>query len=267
METLGLIAGWGQLPFMVIDGARARGVSKICAVGFHGHTDPEIEEKVDQFKWIGVGQLNTMIRFFKDASASRAVMAGKLKHTLIFSNIKFDLRMIGMVAKLKDRRADSILGAIADELEKDGITLLELPPWLGTGMPDKGVLTKTIPTKSQQEDIDFGYTIAKGISGLDIGQTVVVKDKAVLAVEAFEGTDETLVRGGHYGKKHSVAIKVAKPSQDMRFDVPVIGVETIEVLKKAKIDCCAIEAQKTILIDKEKIMQAADSAKIALVAI
>lgn len=266
MDRLGIIAGWGELPFLIARGARTAGVSYIAAIGFQGHTDPKLEECVDELSWIGVGQLNKLISIFKKANVAHAVMAGKLRHTIIFSNIKFDLRMLALVARLKNRKADTILRAIAEEIERDGIRLLDSTMFLKEALPLKGLLTRTPPSREIAEDTEFGAAVAKEIARLDIGQTVVVKDKAVLAVEAFEGTDETILRGGKLGKSGAVVVKVSKPNQDMRFDVPVIGIDTVKILKEAKISCLAIEAGKTIILDKEQVLKEADRAKIAIIA-
>jgi hypothetical protein len=267
MDRLGIIAGWGELPFLIARGARKAGVLYIAAVGFEGHTDPKLAECVDELSWIGVGQLNKLISIFQKANAAHAVMAGKLRHTIIFSNIKFDLRMVALVARLKNRKADTILRAIAEEIEKEGIAMIDSTLFLKDAMPVKGLLTKTVPPRNLTEDVDFGKEIAREIARLDIGQTVVVKDKAVLAVEAFEGTDETILRGGKIARSGAVVVKVARPNQDMRFDVPVIGVDTIKVLKEGKIACLAVEAGHTIILDKEKVLKDADAAKIAIVAV
>jgi len=267
MDRLGIIAGWGELPFLIVRGARAAGVSHIAAVGFEGHTDPKLEDCVDELSWIGVGQLNKLISIFKKAAVAHAVMAGKLRHTIIFSNIKFDLRMVALVARLKNRKADTILRAIAEEIERDGIALVDSTLFLKEEMPAKGLLTKTAPPRNVAEDVEFGKEIAREVARLDIGQTVVVKDKAVLAVEAFEGTDETILRGGKLAKSGAAVVKVARPNQDMRFDVPVIGVDTIKVLKEGRIACLAIEAGRTIILEKDTVLKAADAAKIAIMAI
>ncbi|HRZ87236.1 MAG TPA: UDP-2,3-diacylglucosamine diphosphatase LpxI [bacterium] len=266
-DRLGIIAGWGELPFMIAAGARRQGVSYIAAVGFQGHTDPSLRDVVDELTWIGVGQINKLIATFKKAGASRAVMAGRLGHSIIFSNIKFDVRMLALVARLKDRKADTILKAIASEIEKDGIDVIDSTAYLKDDLPASGVLTRTAPSAKAADDVEFGAAVAREIARLDIGQTVVVKDRAVLAVEAFEGTDEAMRRGGALGKGKAVAVKVARPQQDMRFDVPVIGPETVQVLKEAKISCLAIEAGKTIILGKERVLKEADAAKIAIVAI
>ncbi len=266
-DRLGIVAGSGSLPFVVTDNARQEGVKHVCAVGFKGQTDPEFEQHVDDFTWIGLGQIGKLIDFFKKNNVSRAVFIGRIGHNIVFSNLKLDMKMLQLAMKLKDWRTDSILGVIADEITANGITIIDSTTYLQNLLPSPGVLTKKKPDKQQQEDIEFGFYIAKQLSGLDVGQTVVVKKKTVLALEAIEGTDKAILRGGELGKQDSVVVKVSKPNQDMRFDVPVIGLHTLDTLQQARIAVLAIEAGKTILIDREEFLKKADDLKIAVVAV
>lgn len=266
-DNVGLIAGNGNFPLLFIEEAKKAGVKEVIVVAFKKETKPEIEELADKVLWIKVGELNKLIKFFKNNGVTKAAMAGQITPTALFSKLKLDLRMIKLLASLKNKKADTIFGGIADELEKDGIILDDSTRYLKSIMPAPGLINKVKPNKMQLEDIDFGLTIAKEIGRLDIGQTVVVKEKAILAVEGFEGTNECIKRGGMLGKKNVVVVKTSKPDQDMRFDVPVVGEQTLKAAIEAKASVIAFEAEKTLLLDKEIIIKLANKNKISLIAV
>jgi DUF1009 family protein len=267
MPTLGLIAGNGRLPFLVGHAYGSKAGHRVVAVGFKGDTDPTLADLVDEFTWIGVGQLGRLIRLFKKAGVEEAVMAGQITPTRLFAKVAFDARGLKVVAGLKDRKADTIFAAVADELAKDGIRLVDSTRYLDEHLPGEGVLTRRQPTKEQLEDVAFGAGIARALGSLDVGQTVVVKDRAVVAVEAIEGTNETITRAGRLGGNGVVVVKMAKPRQDMRFDVPVVGPRTIEVMAEAKAAVLAIEAKRTFIIDERATIDAADGHGICVTAI
>jgi DUF1009 family protein len=267
MPTLGLIAGNGHLPFLVARAYRSRPEHRVVAVGFKGDTDPAIAELVDDFAWIGVGQLGRLIGRFKAAGADEAVMAGQITPTRLFAKVAFDARGLKVFAGLKNRKADTIFAAVSDELAKDGIRLVDSTRYLDEHLPGEGVLTRTQPTAEQLEDVAFGAEIARELGRLDIGQTVVVKDRAIVAVEALEGTNETIARAGRLGGEGVVVVKMAKPDQDMRFDVPVIGPRTIEAMTGAKAALLAIEAGRTLVVDETATVEGADAQGICVMAI
>jgi len=262
----GLIAGNGNLPVEFVRHAKELGIDEIVAVGFSGTTLPEVRETVSQFQEIGVGQLGKLIKFFKNNGVKEAVMLGGLAPKLTIANIKLDFRLIALAAKIRDRRADSVLGAIADEMGKDGIQLADTTKFLPHLLAVEGQISKRKPTKKEWIDINFGLKIALASGGLDIGQTAIVRKHAVVAVEAMEGTDACIKRAGQISKGN-VIVKTAKPNQDFRFDVPCIGPKTIESLIEARAVVLAIEANKTFLIEKEKTLNLANKNKIAIVGI
>ncbi|RJP57083.1 MAG: LpxI family protein [Candidatus Auribacter fodinae] len=264
MDTLCIVAGEGTLPFSVARNARNQGLA-VYVVGFEGTTDPSLEQHVDGLCWIKLGQLGKLISYFKNHEVTRAVFIGRIAHKVVFTDLKLDFKMLQLAMKLKDWRTDSILRLIADEITANGIEVIDSTTFIPELLPKPGILTRCKPDKKQQEDIHFGFYIAKRLAGLDVGQTVVVRKKSVCALEAIEGTNKAILRGGELGKKDVVVVKVSKPNQDMRFDVPVIGEHTIDVLKQANAAVLAIEAYKTILIEPEKVIAKADSYNIALV--
>jgi len=264
-EPLGLIAGNGKFPLLLAWCYKKTHGARIEAVGFRGDTSPELEELVDNLLWVAVGQLGKVINFFKKAGVSKAVMAGQIRPTRMFEKVKIDLRGVKLLSRLGDRKADSIFSAVADEMSKEGIQLLDSTTFLKDYLAKEGVLTRRRPTKTELEDVQFGAQIAREIGRLDIGQTVVVKDKAIVAVEALEGTDETIRRGGRLAAGETVVVKMAKPSQDMRFDVPVIGPETIRTMKEAGGGLLAVEAHKTLILDEREVVQLADSSGICVI--
>lgn len=267
MKRLGIIAGGGELPFITAREARDGGIERIEAVGFPGQTSPGLESLVDALHWVRVGRLGKLIRTFREAEISEAVMVGKLDPDLVIRDVRLDLRMLALAARVHDRRAETVLKGIAGELHKDGIMLLDSTKYLSSCIVRPGVLTKKKPCAAVRADINFGAAIAKEISGLDIGQTVVVRKKAVVAVEAMEGTDETLKRAGGLCPSGMVAVKVSRPEQDMRFDVPVVGERTIEILAECGASAIALEAGRTIMLHRDSLLRKADEAKIAVVGI
>lgn len=268
MDTrIGLIAGNGTFPLIFARSAKAKGV-EVIAIAINEETSMDIEKLVSKTYWLGVGELEGLLKILKEEHIRSIVMAGQVKHKLIFdSNIKIDKKMEFLLGRLKNKQTDSIIGAVAKVLELSGIKVLSSVTFLSDYIPEKGVLTRTSPAEKVLKDIEFGRHIAKVISGLDIGQTIVVKEKSVLAVESIEGTDEAIKRGARYGKDGVVVIKVTKPRQDMRFDVPVIGPDTINLLRDVKASCLAIEATKTLIIDKPETLRLADEAGITVIAI
>lgn len=264
MEGIGLIAGDGNFPIILSNGLREKG-KKVIAVGLENITSPALENSVESLHWIKVGQLGRLIKIFKKEGINRVVMAGKVSKTFMFKDIRPDLRAISLYLKLKDRKDDTLLLGIVSELEKEGIKVEEPTRYVPHLLAEKGVITKRKPKKEELKDIEFGWPIAKEMGRLDIGQTVVVKERAVLAVEAIEGTDAAIRRAGELGRGGIVVIKVAKPKQDMRFDAPVIGLNTIRTLKEAKAAALCVEAGKTILLEKEDMIKLADKEKICII--
>lgn len=251
---LGIIAGSRSLPLLIAREARAGGIDKIAAVAFEGETDPALAALVDDITWLKVGQLSKMIAAFRAAGVTECVMAGQIAPKNLF-DVRPDLRAMMMLFKMKEKNAHTIFGGIAGELGKEGITLIEATPWLRSAMPSEGFHAGPKLSREARADIAFGFRIAKEVSGLDIGQTVVVKDGVVLAVEGFEGTDKCLARGGELaGKKGgAIAVKVAKANHDMRFDIPCVGPGTIETCRKARISGLAFEAGKTIILERAQV--------------
>lgn len=264
MEKIGLIAGYGDIPVLMAKEARAKGM-EVIAIALKEVSSPEIEKEVDRVYWVGIGQLGKLIKVFKKERINKAVMGGKVRKSLMFGRIKPDLRALGLWAKLKDRKDDSILLAVAAELGKEGIALQDSTRYLSSYIAAAGILTKRRPTAEIKKDIDFGWKMAKEIGRLDIGQTVVVKDRAVLAVEAIEGTDEAILRGGRLGRGGVTVVKTSKPNQDKRFDVPVVGSGTMKALLEAQAVALAVEAGKTILINKNEMIETANKEGIVIV--
>jgi UDP-2,3-diacylglucosamine hydrolase len=275
-EKLGLIAGNGRFPFLVLDAARAQGLDVIVAA-IKEETSPDIEAQgASAVYWMSLGELSKLIAMFKTEGVNRAIMAGQVKHKQIFSSIKPDWRLAKLLLALGTRNTDSLLGAIAKVLADEGITLQNSTALLEPLLAKPGVLTSRRPTNQENENIAYGRGVARQLGRFDIGQTVVVAESACVAVEAMEGTDATIERAGSImGSLADTAstlsraltvIKVAKPNQDMRFDVPVIGVKTIEVMQKAGATCLAIDAGKCLLLEGSAILNAADAAGISIVA-
>ena len=262
----GLIAGNGRFPFLVLEGARSRGVEMVVAA-IKEEAAPEIEGLGERVEWMGVGQLGRLIRFFKREHVTHAVMAGQVKHSQIFRlNALPDLRMVRMLARLQIRNTGNLIGAVAEELAGEGITLVDSTTFLEVLLAREGVLTRRGPTKEELADIEYGLDVARGISRFDLGQTIAVKDRAVVAIEAMEGTDAVIIRAGEITRgRPFVVVKAAKPDQDMRFDVPVIGVPTIEAMVSAGASAVHVTANKTLLFDKDELIALADKKGIAVV--
>ena len=249
--TLAIIAGNGTYPFATVRGARAAGVGRIAVAAFTGETDPAIEPLVDEIAWMRVGQLGKMVAFAQASGARQAIMAGQIHPRNLF-DLRPDMKALLLLAKLRARNAESIFGAIADQLAKAGVELLPATTFLDDQLARPGLLAGPRLSGREVADVDFGFRIAKETSRLDIGQTVVVKGGTVLAVEAFEGTNAAMQRGGELGRKDAVMVKVSKPGQDFRFDVPVIGPLTLEAAHAARIRVIGVEAGKTLLLEPER---------------
>lgn len=266
-KRIGLIAGNGQFPLLFARSAAAGGY-EVVAIAVRQETEPELEKLVSKIHWIDIGQLQEFFRILAEEKLKKMVMAGQIKPAHIFNrNVQMDERLRQFLHQAKDKRADSLLGGIARMLERRGIRLLDSTIFLKDYLVGRGVLTKNQPSPEQWQDIHFGQAIAKHIGRLDIGQTVVIKDKAILAVEAIEGTDEAIKRGGALAGGGAVVVKVSKPRQDMRFDVPLVGSKTLDVLACASCAVLAMEAGKTLFLDKEKCLAAAQEKGICLVGI
>jgi len=273
---LGLIAGNGRFPFLVLDAARAQGFEVVVAA-IKEETFPEIESHgAAAVHWLSLGELSRLIETFQREGVSRAVMAGQVKHTQIFSSIRPDWRLAKLLLNLRIRNTDALLGAVAKVLADEGITLENSTALLEPLLAKPGVLTKRPPTEAEKADIVYGRTVARHLAQYDIGQTVVVAEGACVTVEAMEGTDATIRRAGEIMKsleadastlsRALTVVKIAKPNQDMRFDVPVIGVKTIEVMRSAGATCLAVDAGKCLLLDGDLVIEAANAKEIAIAA-
>ncbi len=261
----GLIAGNGRFPFLVVEGAKKQGAS-LAVVAIKEETDKRIEEVAEKVIWIGIGQLGRMISFFKKEGVEKAIMAGQVKHVQIFSSALPDLRMVKMLWNLPQRNTDALIGGIADEMTKEGIELIDSTYFIQDRLAHEGVLTRRKPGKTEQENIEYGLKVANEIARLDLGQTIVIRAKACVAIEAMEGTDACIKRAGELAKGKLTVVKVAKPNQDMRFDVPVVGAPTIETMIEAGANCLCLTAQKTLIFDKEEMLTLANRNKISIVA-
>jgi len=265
-QALGIMAGKGVYPRLLADSARRQGVKRLFAVAFRKETDPVIERYADQVVWLPLGQLEAMLQAFKESGVKHAVMAGQITPTNLF-RVRMDRRMLSLLARLRERNAETIFGAIADEMKNIGVELMPASLFMEHTMPEAGVLSARGPTDQEEADIELGLKVAKMASGLDIGQTVVIKGGTILAVEAFEGTDEAIARAGRLGGPGAVVVKVAKRGHDMRFDIPVVGEHTMKSLRKIRAAVLAVEARRTILLDREKVIQQADRQGLCLVAV
>lgn len=266
-KRLGLIAGMGELPIAIASEAKKMGY-RVAAIALQPPADESLKAFADDFHKINIGRLGGLIALLKKLSITDVIMAGKVSKELLYKNKKSlipDMRAAKLLFSLKDRSDDTIMLAVVKELEKDGIKLHKTTTFVKNLIAHEGTLTDKKPSKGEWADIEFGWKIAKKIGKLDIGQTVVVKDKAVMAIEAIEGTDETIIRGGNLAEHGAVVVKVSKPQQDMRFDVPVVGIITLESMKKSKAKVLAIEAGKCIIIDRKKFAKEADRAGIVIV--
>jgi UDP-2,3-diacylglucosamine hydrolase len=264
-DILGIIAGNGMYPKLLAEAAQKAGVQKIVAAAFTGETDPELKQHVHLIEWMRVGQLNRLLKFFNEHKVRHAIMAGQIAPKNLF-DLRPDLKALLLLGKLKQRNADSIFAAIADELARIDVDLLPATTFLENSLAAPGLIAGAKLGPREEEDVDLGWQMAKEIARLDIGQTVIVKNGTVVAVEAFEGTNEAIKRGGTLAREGAVMVKVAKPNQDMRFDVPVIGVETLRVAAGAKLRVIAVEAGKTLLLERDTVVNLAHTLKISIVA-
>ena len=260
----GLIAGNGKFPFLVAEGARRAGAS-LAVVAIKEETDPKIDEVADAVTWVGIGQLGKMLSFFKEQGVEKAIMAGQVKHVQIFSGAMPDMRMVKMLWNLPRRNTDALIGAVAAELAKEGIELIDSTYFIHDQLAPEGTLTKRKPADHERENIEYGLDIAHRIAGLDLGQTIVIRSRACVAIEAMEGTDATIRRAGELANGKLTVVKVAKPDQDMRFDVPVVGVPTVQAMIDAGATCLSITAGKTLIFDRDEMLALADKNKIAIV--
>ena len=265
MNKVGVIAGNGKLPLIASQSAHEKGY-QVFACAIKGETDKDIQSVATEILWVKLGELKKLVRFFKEHSVTQICFEGKITKTSIFSKkIKPDLDMILLFSKLKDRKDDTILGAVCDYLMQKEFYILDSTFFLEKCLPRKGVLTKKKLSKVQEEDAHFGWTLAKESARLDIGQSVVIKDKTILAVEAIEGTDEAIKRGSLLGNGNVVVVKVAKPNQDMRFDVPTVGPTTVQTMIDSGAMALVFEAEKTIFIEQDRLIQMANKEHIAIV--
>ena len=277
---LGLIAGNGRFPFLLLDAARAEGLSVVVAA-ITEETEPEMDQRAAAdsditVHWLSLGELSRLIDTFKKEGVQKAVMAGQVKHKQIFSSIRPDWRLAKLLMNLRTRNTDMLLGAVAKVLSDEGIELMSSTSFLEPLLAQEGVLTSRPPDEDDLKNIEYGLSVANALAGFDIGQTVVVAAQACVAVEAMEGTDETIQRAGRLMdslggdastlERRLTVVKVAKPNQDMRFDVPVIGLATIETMIRAGASCLSVEAGRTLLFDRESVLERANQAGIAVVA-
>jgi len=263
MPKIGLIAGNGNFPILFAEEARRRG-EQVIAVALKEEADPLLEKSVDQLTWLSLGQLGKTIDYLKENGVDRAVMAGQVKHTQLFKDIVPDWRATKLLGRLLNKKAESVLLAVTEEFAKDGIQFLSSATYLESWLCPQGLLTKRKPSSDEEADIAFGLPLARTMAGQDIGQTIVVKNGTVVAVEAMEGTDACIKRAGQIAGPGCVVIKVARPQQDLRFDIPVIGQRTMESLKEAGATVLAMEAKKTLLLDKDTLIQSANDANLTL---
>ena len=261
--TLAIIAGNGVYPLLMVRAARAAGVSRIAAAAFHDETDPKLAAAVDEIEWMRVGQLGKMLAFLKKSGATKAVMSGQIHPKNLFA-LRPDMKALVLLAKLRERNAETIFGAIADEMAGIGVELLPATIYMDEYVAPAGLVAGPKLSAREIADVEFGFRIAKETSRLDIGQTVVVKGGTVLAVEAFEGTNTAMQRGGELGRGGAVMVKVSKPNQDFRFDVPVIGPVTIDTAHAAKVRVLGVEAGRTLLLERRRLISLADERRISI---
>jgi DUF1009 family protein len=265
-QTLAIIAGNGDYPIAMARSARAAGVRRIVVVAFQNETDASLKELADKMEWMRVGQLGRMLAFLQRSGARHAVMSGQIHPKNLF-DLRPDLKALVLLGKLRERNAETIFGAIASEMGAIGIELLSATTFMDEYLAPVGLIAGAKLGRREESDIALGFRIAKEVSRLDIGQTVVVKGGTVLAVEAFEGTNAALKRGGELGRKDAVMVKVSKPNQDFRFDVPVVGPLTLEAARDARIRVIGVEAGRTLLLEKDRLTSMAQELRISLVGI
>lgn len=269
MAHIGLIAGNGRFPFLVLEAARRLG-HRVTVVAVREEAAPELEEAAAraggaEVHWVSLGQLGRCIDVLRRAGVGEAIMAGQVKHTKLFADIVPDVTLLSVLLRLKAKNTDALIAAVAEILEAHGIRLLDSTTFLGPLLAPAGSLTARSPSEAEAADFAFGYPLADAIAGLDIGQTIVVKDRAVVAVEAMEGTDAVIERAGRLAGPGTRVVKVAKPRQDMRFDVPVVGVRTVETMRRVGATAISIDAGRTLMIDGDDFLRAAEAAGIAVV--
>jgi UDP-2,3-diacylglucosamine hydrolase len=260
----GLIAGNGRFPFLVLDAARSQGID-MAVIAIREEASPELEKVAPTVHWVSLGELSRALELLHQEGVNRAVMAGQVKHNKIFSSIRPDWKLAKLLLSLPLKNTDSLIGAVAQMLESEGIQLVDSTAFLKPLVPSAGVLTRRAPDAREAADIGYGLEIARQIAALDLGQTVVIRDRACVAVEAMEGTDETIERAARLAAgKPIVVVKVSKPRQDMRFDVPVVGPQTVEVMQRCRATALAVDADRVLLLDRKHVIEAADAAGIAI---
>ena len=266
ITELGIVAGKGDYPLLLAQSARQQGVKRLFAVAFRHETSRAIARYVDEVVWVYLGQLQPILDAFNASGIGHAVMAGQITPTHLFS-VRFDRATLALLARLRERNAHTLFGAFCDELKAVGVELLPAYLFMERAMPAPGLIAGALPTASQQADIELGLRVAKVTSGIEIGQTVVVKDGTILAVEAFEGTDEAIRRAARLGGRGVTVVKVAKQGHDMRFDIPVIGARTLKTLRGAKAAVLAVEARRTILLDRARLVADAERMGLSFLAV
>ena len=266
-KTIGLIAGRGKLPLLFCKCAKEAGVKHLSVIAMYEETDPKIEELADNVDWFHVGQIKKACKALRKQGVSQAVMAGQVKPSKLFKGIRPDLKALKILWSLKEKNADTLFGALCNAFGEEGIEIIDSTTFLDDYLAPVGVMGKVKPNKRQLSEIQYGQKVAREISRLDIGQTVVVKKGTILAIEGFEGTDKAIRRGGELGHGGACVVKVAKPNHDMRFDVPCIGMRTVESIIAAKIKTLAVHAGKTLFVEKEETIKALNKAKVAVVGI
>jgi DUF1009 family protein len=265
LDTLGIIAGNGVYPGLLADGARRAGVEKIVAAAFTDETDPVLERHVNVLEWMRVGQLVRFLKFFRNQGIQHAIMAGQIAPKNLF-DLRPDLKALMLLGKLKQHNAESIFAAVADELAKVDIDLLPATTFLEDSLAHPGLITGPKLSSREEHDVELGWDVAKEIARLDIGQTIIIKNGTIVAVEALEGTNEAIKRGGTLAREGAVMVKVSKPNQDMRFDVPVIGVETVRIAAESGVRVIAVEAGKTLLLERDAVVALANGSNMSVVA-
>jgi len=266
IDKIGIIAGGGQFPLLFAEAVRRQGF-EIYAAAHQGETDEALAAAVDRLRWVRLGQLGKIIQFFKETGVNKTVFIGSITKTNIFRDVRPDLKGLGLWNKIDVKQDDAILRAVADRLEEDGIKVVSSTQYIPELLFPQGLLTRKKPSKEQKKDIIFGWEIARSMGGLDIGQCVVVRNQTVLAVEAIEGTDAAIRRGGSLGKEKAVVVKLRKPNQDLRFDLPAVGRETIQSMQDVKAGVLAVEAGYALFFDRETCIRAADAAGIVVVGV
>jgi DUF1009 family protein len=263
-ENWGLIAGNGRFPFLVLEGARSQGI-EMAVIALKEEASPELEKVAKRLHWVSLGELSKAISLMQQEGVTRAVMAGQVRHNKIFSSIRPDWKLAKLLFALPRKNTDSLIGAVAKVFEEEGIKLVDSTLFLKPLLAEAGLLTRRGPSEHEAADMEYGLGVARHIAAMDIGQTVIIADRACVAVEAMEGTDEAIARAARFAEgRPLVVVKVSKPNQDMRFDVPVVGLPTVEAMKKAGATALAIDAGRTLLFDREKLIEIADAAGITI---